>query len=67
LALIVSMGRGGTGKTSFAALVTKYFIEIEETPIFLIDADPDQNLAEAVGIDLEEEGIKTISEVNIST
>ena len=67
MALIVSMGRGGTGKTSFAALVTKYFIEIEETPIFLIDADPDQNLAEAVGIDLEEEGIKTISELLIET
>jgi len=67
LALIVSMGRGGTGKTSFAALVTKYFIEIEETPIFLIDADPDQNLAEAVGVDLEEEGIKTISELLIET
>jgi len=67
LALIVSMGRGGTGKTSFVALVTKFFIEIGETPIFLIDADPDQNLAEAVGIDLEKEGLKTISELLVET
>jgi len=67
LTLIVSMGRGGTGKTSFVALVTKFFIEIEETPIFLIDADPDQNLAEAVGVDLEKEGLKTISELLIET
>jgi len=67
MALLVSMGRGGTGKTSFVALVTKYFIEIGETPVFLIDADPDQNLAEAVGVDLEEEGVKTISELLIET
>jgi CO dehydrogenase maturation factor len=55
---IVSMGRGGTGKTSFIALLTKYFIELKETPLLLIDADPDQNLAEMVGVDLD----KTISE-----
>jgi len=67
MGLIVSMGRGGTGKTSFVALVTKYFIEIGETPIFLIDADPDQSLAEVVGIDLEKEGIETISELIIET
>jgi len=61
------MGRGGTGKTSFVALITKYLIEIDETPILLIDADPDQNLAEMVGIDLEKEGKKTVSELIIET
>lgn len=65
--LIVSMGRGGCGKTSFVALMTKYFIEINETPMLLIDADPDQNLAETVGIELEREGKKTISELLIET
>ena len=64
---IVCMGRGGTGKTSFVALVTKYFIEIGSTPILLVDVDPDQNLAEMVGIDLEKEGKKTISELLIET
>ena len=39
---IVSMGRGGTGKTSFIALLTKYFIETDETPVLLVDADPDE-------------------------
>jgi len=63
MGLIVSMGRGGTGKTSFVALIAKYFIEIGGTPMLLIDADPDQNLAEAIGIDLEEEKRKTISEL----
>jgi len=61
--LIVSMGRGGSGKTSFVALITKYFIEVGDIPILLIDVDPDQNLGEAVGIDLEKEGRKTISEL----
>jgi len=65
--LIVSMGRGGTGKTSFVALMAKYFIEILDTPMLLIDADPDQNLAEAVGIDLEKDGKKTISELLVET
>ena len=54
---IVVMGRGGVGKTSFTALVTKFFIEIGETPLLLVDVDPDQNLAEMVGVDLKEEGI----------
>ena len=64
---IVSMGRGGSGKTSFVALMTKYFIEIGDTPLLLVDVDPDQNLGEMVGVDLKEEGKKTISELLIET
>ena len=61
--MIVSMGRGGSGKTSFVALMTKYLIENDVTPLLLVDVDPDQNLEEAVGVSLEEEGKKTISEL----
>jgi CO dehydrogenase maturation factor len=64
---LVTMGRGGTGKTSFVALITKYFIEIGDTPLLLVDVDPDQNLGEMVGIDLEESGRKTISELLVET
>jgi len=64
---IVSMGRGGSGKTSFVALMTKYFIEIGDTPLLLIDVDPDQNLAEMVGVDFKEEGKETISELLMET
>lgn len=60
---IVTMGRGGTGKTSFVALMAKYLIRKGSTPILLVDADPDQNLAEMVGIDLESAGKKTIAEL----
>ena len=65
--ILVTMGRGGTGKTSFVALMTKYFIEIGDTPMLLVDVDPDQNLGEMVGVDLEEVGKKTISEVLVET
>jgi CO dehydrogenase maturation factor len=64
---LVTIGRGGTGKTSFVALTTKYFIEIGATPLLLVDADADQNLGEMVGVDLKEEGKKTISELLMET
>jgi len=64
---LVTMGRGGSGKTTFVALMTKYFIGKGETPILLIDADPDQNLSEMLGLDLKEEGRKTVSELLVET
>lgn len=64
---IVTMGRGGSGKTSTVALITKYFIEKGATPLLLVDVDPDQNLAEMVGIDLKKQGKKTISELLLET
>ncbi len=61
--IIVTMGRGGTGKTSFVALMAKYLIDHHEVPLLLVDADPDQNLAEMTGVDLEASGRKTIAEL----
>jgi CO dehydrogenase maturation factor len=65
--MLVTMGRGGTGKTSFVALMTKYFIELGEAPLLLVDADPDQNLGEMVGVDLHAAGKKSISELLVET
>jgi CO dehydrogenase maturation factor len=65
--IMVSMGRGGSGKTSFVALTAKYFIEKGVHPLLLVDLDPDQNLGEMVGIDMFREGKKTISELLIET
>jgi len=56
--IIVSTGRGGTGKTTFVALAARYL----EPPSLLIDLDPDQNLADMLGINLEEKQVKTISD-----
>lgn len=65
--VIVTMGRGGTGKTTFVALMTKHFIQAGGHPLLLVDVDPDQNLGELVGVDLTEEGKKTISELLVET
>jgi CO dehydrogenase maturation factor len=64
---LVTVGRGGTGKSSFTALMAKAFIESKQSPILLVDADPDQNLAEMLGIDLKEAGKSTIADLIVST
>ena len=64
---LVTVGRGGTGKSSFTALMAKCFIEAKQSPLLLVDADPDQNLAEMLGIDLKEAGKSTIAELLVST
>ncbi|MCL2134960.1 MAG: AAA family ATPase [Candidatus Bathyarchaeota archaeon] len=64
---LVTVGRGGTGKSSFTALMAKAFVEAGKSPILLVDADPDQNLAEMVGIDLKEAGKSTIADLVVST
>ena len=56
---IVTTGRGGTGKTTFTALAAKYLAR----PILLIDIDPDQSLADMLGIDLEKEGVRTVLDI----
>ncbi|KUG20347.1 co dehydrogenase accessory protein cooc (nickel insertion) [hydrocarbon metagenome] len=61
------MGRGGTGKTSFVALTAKHFIETEQVPLLLVDLDPDQSLAEMVGVDLYASGVKTIADLITDT
>ena len=60
---ITVIGRGGVGKTTFLSLLAKYIIEGAAGSILLIDADPDQSLADTLGIDLEKENIKTLSEI----
>ena len=64
---LVTVGRGGTGKSSFVALMAKCFVETGQAPLLLVDADPDQNLAEMVGIDLKASGKYTIAELLVST
>jgi CO dehydrogenase maturation factor len=58
---IVATGRGGVGKTCFTAGLARLFCG--RGPLLLIDADPDQSLAEMVGVDLPGEGAKTVSDV----
>jgi len=67
--IIVATGRGGTGKSTFVALASRYL----SPPLLLLDMDPDQSLADMLGVDLEvvkveteigrETPIKTVSDL----
>jgi CO dehydrogenase maturation factor len=52
--LIAVAGKGGTGKTTVAALVIRYLLKTKRTPIFAVDADPNYTLGEALGIEVEQ-------------
>jgi CO dehydrogenase maturation factor len=55
---IVSTGRGGAGKSTFVALMSRFL----NPPSLLIDLDPDLSLADMLGIDLKKEGKRTVVE-----
>ncbi len=50
--IIAVAGKGGTGKTTTSALMTRYFTKSEYSPILAIDADPNSNLGETLGIEI---------------
>ncbi len=54
----MATGRGGAGKSTFVALMSRYL----RPPSLLIDLDPDLSLADMLGIDLQKEGKRTIVE-----
>lgn len=55
---MVSTGRGGAGKSTFVALMSRYL----KPPSLLIDLDPDLSLADMLGIDFYQAGKRTIME-----
>lgn len=52
--MIVVSGKGGTGKTTISALLIAAFVEAGETPVLAVDADPNANLHEALGLPIQE-------------
>ncbi len=49
---IALAGKGGTGKTTIAALLIKYLLIHEKTPILAVDADSNSNLNEVLGVEM---------------
>ena len=47
---IAVAGKGGCGKTSVAALVIRYLKKTGKVPILAVDADPNANLGESLGL-----------------
>ena len=63
---IALSGKGGVGKTSIASLVVRSLLSRREGPVFAVDADPNSNFADQLGVaeygtvgDLREELLKT--------
>ena len=51
---IALSGKGGTGKTTISALLIQALIGMGESPVLAVDADPNANLNEALGLPLKE-------------
>ena len=51
---IAVAGKGGTGKTTLAALIITRLVLQNEGPVLAIDADPDSNLGDLLGIEPEQ-------------
>lgn len=50
--VIAMAGKGGTGKTTTSALLTRYLLDKKQTPLLLVDADANANLNELLGLDV---------------
>ena len=49
---IAVAGKGGSGKTSVASLIIRYLMQNGLGPILAVDADPNANLGESLGLSL---------------
>jgi CO dehydrogenase maturation factor len=51
---IAVAGKGGSGKTSVASMVIRYLLSKGAGPVLAIDADPNANLGESLGLDIKQ-------------
>ncbi len=51
--IIAMAGKGGTGKTTITALLIKYLVESNLTPVLAVDADANANLNELLGLQVD--------------
>jgi CO dehydrogenase maturation factor len=51
---IAVAGKGGTGKTSLASLIIRHLTRSISRPILAVDADPNANLGEGLGLEVKE-------------
>jgi len=51
---IALSGKGGTGKTTVSSLLVRSFIDLGDAPVLAVDADPNANLHEALGVAVHE-------------
>lgn len=49
---IAMAGKGGTGKTTVAGLLIRFLVETGRKPVLAVDADPNSNLNEVLGVEV---------------
>ncbi len=57
--IIALAGKGGVGKTTVSALALRYFAKNNKSPVLAVDADPNSNLGETLGLEVT----KTVGDV----
>ena len=60
---IAVAGKGGTGKTTLSALIISYLLRAGRKPILAVDADPNSNLNEALGIKYDRTVVSAVDEI----
>lgn len=50
--VIAFAGKGGVGKTTVASLVLRYLANKDKGPVLAVDADPNSNLGETLGLEV---------------
>jgi len=51
--VIAMAGKGGTGKTTLSALLLKYLLTAQQTPVLAVDADANVNLNELLDVEVD--------------
>lgn len=57
-------GKGGTGKTTIASIIVRYLAKRAGSPVLAIDADPNSNLGEMLGLDVGETVVGIIDDIS---
>jgi len=60
---IAVAGKGGTGKTTLSALIIGHLLKSNQKPILAVDADPNSNLNEVLGITFSQTVVSTVDEI----
>jgi len=57
-------GKGGTGKTTIASIVIRYLAEKKNYPVLAIDADPNANLGDMLGLEADDTVVGIIDDIS---
>ncbi len=60
---IAVAGKGGSGKTTLAALTLYHLLKAGRTPVLAVDADPNANLNEALGVAFNRTVVSTVDQL----